>query len=125
MTTLLRDVDGQPMTIRRGTSPTFVFNVTEAGTTTPKNLNGATEVSLAIGLSRHARARDLLLTLGDGISHDGPGGTVTAALTAVQTEALPTGTRWAQLWITDFEGRRDVPGEGECVIYDSLVSVPP
>lgn len=112
------------MTIRRGTTPTFVFNVVEQGTAEPKNLVGATEVTLAIGVRREARERDLMITLGAGVTHNGTGGVITAILTAEQTEGLPIGHRWAELWITDLQSRRDLIGEGTCIVLDTLITVP-
>jgi hypothetical protein len=123
MTTTLQDIDGNLMTIRRGTSPTFVFNVVEHGTTNPKNLVGATEISLTIAARRQARARDLVLSLGTGITNGGANGVVTVVMTKQQTEALPTGNRWSELWITDLNGRRDLVGEGVCVVLDTTSHV--
>lgn len=126
MTTTLIDDAGNPPTIRRGTSPTFVFAVEDlsASPTAPKNLTGATEVSFAIARHRGAPVRDLLLTLGQGVSHDDAGGNVTVVLSAAQTEALAYGDRWCELWITDSQGRRDLVGEGACQVFDNLVGVP-
>ena len=124
MTTRLRDINGDRLTLRRGTSPTLIFAVVEAGTTTPKSLIGATEVSLAIGAKNSAAARTLLITLEEGITHDGAGGLVTVTLTAAQTEALPVGTSWAELWITDSTGQRDLAGAGACAVVDTLITVP-
>lgn len=124
MTSALIDSRGQPMQIRRGTSPTFTFNITEAGTTNPKNLTAASEITMAISARREARGYNLVLTLGNGVSHDGEGGHVTVVLTKEQTEALPTGSKWVELWITDNQGRRDLPGAGQCLVLDSLITVP-
>lgn len=124
MTTQLIDIDGQRLTIRRGTSPTHVFQVYEQGTTTPKNLVGATETTLAIGFDQNTVVRDLMLTLGNGVTHNGAGGLISVSFTTVQTEALPVGLRWAELWITDSSGRRDLSGAGPAIITDSMITVP-
>jgi hypothetical protein len=123
MTTPLRDVDGQPLTFRRGTSPSHTFAVKVAETGLPKSLIGATEVSLAIGATKAAASRLLLLTLADGMSHDGAGGVVTATFTIAQTEALPPGQLWAELWIRDAAGNRDLVAAGSCVVFESLINV--
>ena len=123
MTTFLIDANGNPPTIRRGTTPTFTFAVKNPDGT-PKNLLGATEATFAIAFDRNPAARDLQLTLGSGVSHDGTGGNVTVVFTASQTEALPLGLRWAEIWITDSAGRRDLVGEGKCPILETLVTVP-
>lgn len=123
MTTKLLDANGQAPTFYRGTSPSLTFAVTVAGTSTPKDLTGASEASFAIAPYRAAASRDLLLTLGDGVTHNDTGGVVTVALTAEQTEALPVGRRWLELWITDSQGRRDMVGAGDCFIYDTLITV--
>lgn len=129
MTTTLLDTNGDPLMIRRGTSPTHTFQVYEQGTTTPKNLTGASEVTFVIAFDRNAASRDLMLTLGNGITHNDAGGLVSVSMTAQQTEALGiTGisavNRWCEIWITDSQGRRDLVGEGPCIIYDSTVTVP-
>jgi hypothetical protein len=124
VTTTLIDTTGQPLTIRRGSSPTHTFNILEAGTTNPKNLIGATEVTFVIAAGRRATKRDLMLTLGNGTSHNGAGGVVSVAMTAAQTEGLPDGDRYCELWVTDLEGRRDVVGEGLCKVLNTLVTVP-
>lgn len=123
MTTELLDSAGKRLTIRRGTTPSPTFAVKVAGTTTPKSLIGASEVSLAIGTSPAATSRLLLLTLADGITHDGAGGVVTAAFSAEQTEALPVGQLWAELWVTDAAGVRDLVGAGVCAVLDTLIGL--
>jgi hypothetical protein len=122
VTTTLIDADGNPPTIRRGTSPTFVFPIEDltVSPTQPKNLTGASEVAFCIARYAGAQSLDLSLTLGTGTSHDGVGGNVTVVMTKEQTETLPYGHRWCELWITDNAGRRDIVGEGECVIMDNL-----
>lgn len=124
MTTTLLDEDGNELTIRRGTSPTHIFACVLKGTSTPKNLTGATEVTLAIAAGRNAASRDLMLTLASGITHDDAGGIISAAFTKEQTEALPVGRRWAELWVTDSDGRRDIVGDGVCKVLDTLTTVP-
>jgi hypothetical protein len=124
MTSPLVDSDGDVLTIHRGTSPTHTFAVVIEGTSTPKPLTGATEVTFAIASGRAAASRDLMLTLGSGTSHDGSGGVVSVAFTKEQTEALPVGRRWAELWITDSGGRRDLVAAGACIVKDSLTTVP-
>jgi hypothetical protein len=61
------------------------------------------------------------------VTHDGAGGHVTVVLTAAQTELLPApggiGKRWAELWVTDLEGRRDLVAAGPCFVYDTLIYV--
>jgi hypothetical protein len=123
MTTTLADAAGNPPTIRRGTSPTFTFAVKNPDGT-PKNLVGATEATFAIAFDRNPAARDLQLTLGDGVTHDGADGNVTVAFTKEQTDALPVGNRWCELWLTDFAGSRDLVGEGKIAIIETLVTVP-
>lgn len=127
MTSRMIDGDGKPLTIRRGTSPSYVFAVTVEGTGAAKDLTGATEATFAIGLSRGAQARDLTLTLGNGVEHDGTGGTITVSLTSAQTEALPldnSGRRWAELWVRDSAGRRDLIAADQCLILDTLITTP-
>jgi hypothetical protein len=67
MNTTLRDANGQSMTIRRGTSPVFTFAIVDGETGLPKNLIG-TEIVFAISSRRETRVRDLVLTLGSGIT---------------------------------------------------------
>ena len=124
MTTTLIDTFGRPLTLRRGASPTHVFNVVEEGTSNPKNLTGASEITFAIAPSAKSNTRLLELTLDDGVTHTGDGGVVSVPFTAAQTEALPVGTLYCELAITDFDGRRDVVGAGDCIVHDSLVAVP-
>lgn len=121
----LLDTDGNPLTIRRGTSPTLQFEVHERTFGfPPKSLVGATEITFMIAARRSATVVDLMVTLGDGVSHDGTGGVVTVELTSAQTESLsaPGGksTRWVELWITDIDGKRDLAGAGVCIVYDTL-----
>jgi hypothetical protein len=114
------------LSIRRGTSPTLVFAVTDRSTGAAKNLTGASEISFAIGAGRSATERDLILSLTDPsppVSHDGSAGNVTVQITAAQTEALTTGTRWCELWITDINGKTDLVAEGNCTVYDTLITV--
>lgn len=122
MTSPLVDIAGATLSIRRGTSPTHTFAIKNRDGTA-KNLVGATEITFAVAESRDAEIRDLQVLLGAGTSHDGESGIVTLVLTATQTESLPIGMRWCELWITDSIGRRDVVGEGWCPVYDTLVAV--
>lgn len=129
MTTTLLDADGNPPTIRRGESFKFTFAVTDPSIspTAPKNLTGALEVSFMIGFDRTAIERDLILTLADSpttVSHDDDGGNVTVQGSAEQSEALPYGTRWCELWITDATGQRRLVGEGACPVHDTMATVP-
>ena len=124
MTSKLVDDKGRHLTIRRGTSPSHTFAITVEGTTQPKNLTGATEVTLAIASSREATTRDLTLTLDGGVSHTGTGGVVTVTLTDAQTEGLAARKMgWAELWITDAAGRRDLVAEGRCEVLDTLITL--
>ena len=123
MTTTLLDADGNPPTVRRGTSPTMTFAIKNADGTA-KNLTGATEASFAVARAANATTRLLLIELGNGVSHDGDAGNVSVTFTDLQTEALPPGPLWCELWITDFTGLRDLPGAGSFIVYDSLVTVP-
>lgn len=124
MTTRLVDADGKKLEIRRGTSPTLVFTVTDKNTGSAKNLAGATEVTFVIGSSSAATARDLIMTLADGVTHTGVLGVVSVPLTDEQTEALTVGRRWCELWIKDANGVRDLVGEGDCLVRNTLINVP-
>lgn len=124
MTSKLVDDKGRHLTIRRGTSPSHTFAITVEGTTEPKNLMGAIEVTFAIASSREAAARDLMLTLDNGVSHNGTGGVVTVSFTKDQTEGLAARKMgWAELWITDAAGRRDLVAEGRCEVLDTLITL--
>jgi hypothetical protein len=120
----LVDTSGERLTIARGTSPILTFNVIDKFTGETKNLTGAAECTFVLAAYSSASARDLVLTLGDGVAHNGVGGTVTVSLTTAKTEALPLGhNRWAELHLTDSQGRRDVIG-GYCDVVDTLTTVP-
>jgi hypothetical protein len=118
MTSPLYDTSGQALTLYRGTSLPYVINVLDADTNGPKNLEGATECSVVISARPQASTRDLVLTLGNGVSHNGVGGTITFIPSKEQTEALPLGKRMAEVWVTDLEGRRDV-FTGPCYVIDT------
>jgi hypothetical protein len=118
MTSPLYDTNGQPLTIYRGTSLAYTINVADADTGGPKNLEGATECTVTISARPQASTRDLVLTYGNGVSHNGTGGTITFIPSKEQTEALPLGKRMAEVWVTDIEGRRDL-FTGPCYVIDT------
>jgi hypothetical protein len=117
------DSDGNTIQWRRGTSPTHTVQVYEKGTTNPKNLTGATEIAFAMGAARGATARQLLLNMSDGITHNGAGGVISIPFSTAQTEAMTPGRPWCELWITDSAGRRDLILEGLGEVFDTLIDL--
>lgn len=109
--------EGQNDKVRRGQDRILRFTVAaSAGATAAQWYLAATD-------STPVADQDLRLSTGGNgvtIADQGADLIVEVALSAAQTEALPVGRRFHQLWITDVQGKALPVAEGTFTVVDSL-----
>jgi hypothetical protein len=125
MTTQLLDAAGQPMQIRRGTTPRLIFSVVDQETGQPRNLTRTT-ITFGIASRREATRYNLGLTsadisLRDAINVDPVAWIITVSLTSDMTERLPIGNRYVELTVEDKDGNVDIVAAGPALILDTTV----
>ena len=110
---------GQNFSLRRGEDRTIRFLI-EGGA-------GTTTATWYTAVNKAAAARDLTLTSGGGgilITAVGADVHVDVTISKVQSEALPLGWRYHELWGVDASGQDRHFSEGGMVVEESLRTIP-
>jgi hypothetical protein len=109
---------GQNFSLRRGEDRTVRF-IVEGGAST-------SAAYWYTSANKASSVRDLSLATGNGIvvNDSGPDCHVDVTITKTQSEALPLGWRYHELWGVDASGQDRHYSEGGMVVEESLRTIP-